>query len=291
MMIAVNLKSLIQKLNATCRSELENAAGYALLKTHYDVELEHWLKKLLLNEQSDIPLIFNAFGVNTSEVNISLDKIIDKLKVGNSRAPGLAPNIVELIKQTWLVSTIEMNSGLIRSGHILITALAEEKFRLSEISPELGKIQSDRLRAEFKKITENSSENNLSSSSLSDTTQQTFSPDNKPGEALNQFTIDLVAEAKAGKIDPILGRGEEIRQIIDILSRRRQNNPILAGEAGVGRRGGLRPARRRGRRARAGRGGGQAQGAGQLAAWEVWPLARQLRRREGPGNGCVQHQV
>lgn len=235
MMIAVNLKSLIQKLNATCRSELENAAGYALLKTHYDVELEHWLKKLLLNEQSDIPLIFNAFGVNTSEVNISLDKIIDKLKVGNSRAPGLAPNIVELIKQTWLVSTIEMNSGLIRSGHILITALAEEKFRLSEISPELGKIQSDRLRAEFKKITENSSENNLSSSSLSDTTQQTFSPDNKPGEALNQFTIDLVAEAKAGKIDPILGRDEEIRQIIDILSRRRQNNPILAGEAGVGK--------------------------------------------------------
>lgn len=234
-MIAVNLKSLIQRLNPTCRSELENAAGYALLKTNYDVELEHWLKKLLLNEQSDIPLIFNAFGVNSSEVNISLDKIIDRLKVGNSRAPGLAPNIVELIKQAWLISTIEMNSGFIRSGFILITALAEEKFRLSEISPELGKIQSDRLRAEFKKITENSCENNANSAPLNETAQQAYSPDGKPGEALTQFTIDLVAEAKAGKIDPILGRDEEIRQIIDILSRRRQNNPILAGEAGVGK--------------------------------------------------------
>ena len=233
-MISINLKSLIQRLNPTCRSELENAAGYALLKTNYDVEFEHWLKKILMNDQSDIQEIFKAFEVNVSNIHVSLDKVIDKLKVGNSRAPGLSPSIVEIIKQSWLFSSIEMNASSIRSGHILLTALTEEKFRLSEISQEFKKIPIDTLRNQFRKITERSCENNSSSSSYA-TPDQNFTSDGKLGEALQQFTVDLVEEAKAGRIDPILGRDEEIRQIIDILSRRRQNNPILAGEAGVGK--------------------------------------------------------
>jgi type VI secretion system protein VasG len=233
-MISINLKSLIQRLNPICRSELENAAGYALLKTNYDVEFEHWLKKILMNDQSDIQEILKVFEVNVSNIHVSLDKIIDKLKVGNSRAPGLSPGIVDIVKQSWLLSSIEMNTSSIRSGHIFITALTEEKFRLSEISQEFKKVPIDTLRNEFRKITERSCENNTSSSSYT-ASDQNFSGDGKLGEALQQFTVDLVAEAKAGRIDPILGRDEEIRQIIDILSRRRQNNPILAGEAGVGK--------------------------------------------------------
>lgn len=233
-MMSLNLKSLVQRLNPTCRGELENAAGYALLRTNFDVEFEHWLKKLLTNDQSDIPEILRKYEINSASVNTALDKIIDKLKVGNSRAPGLSPSIVDLIKQSWLFSSIEMNSNTIRSGHILLAALSEEKFRLSEISSDFSRIQIDQLKNEFRKITDNSCENQPIVSSLTGL-DQNFSGDSKLGEALQQFTVDLVAEAKAGRIDPILGRDEEIRQIIDILSRRRQNNPILAGEAGVGK--------------------------------------------------------
>jgi type VI secretion system protein VasG len=233
-MISLNLKSLIQKLNPVCREELENAAGYALLKTHYDVEVEHWLKKLLLNDQSDIPEILRTFDINVVELNVALDRIIDKFKVGNSRAPGLSPTLVDLVKQSWLVCSIEMSASAIRSGHIFLVALTEERLRLSDSFQDLKKIQPDRLRSEFKKITQKSCENNTTSSRLEGGSDAQTS-DAKPGEALQQYTVDLVQEAKAGRIDPILGRDDEIRQIIDILSRRRQNNPILAGEAGVGK--------------------------------------------------------
>jgi type VI secretion system protein VasG len=204
------------------------------MRTNFDVEFEHWFKKLLMNDQTDIPEILRAFEINIANVNIALDKILDKLKVGNSRAPGLSPSIVDLIKQTWLLSSIEMNSGAIRSGHLFLTALTEEKFRLSEISEDFKKIQVDQLKNQFRKITERSSENQNIVSSVAEG-DQNFVGDGKLGEALKQFTVDLVEEARAGRIDPILGRDEEIRQIIDILSRRRQNNPILAGEAGVGK--------------------------------------------------------
>lgn len=233
-MVSINLKSLVQRLNPICRSELENAAGYALMRTNFDVEFEHWLKKLLMNDQSDIPEILRAFDINISNLNIALDKILDKFKIGNSRAPGLSPSIVDLIKQTWLLSSIEMNSGAIRSGHLLLTTLTEEKFRLSEISEEFKKIQVEQLKNQFSKITERSSENQNIVTPIARGDQH-FVGDGKLGEALKQFTLDLVEEARAGRIDPILGRDEEIRQIIDILSRRRQNNPILAGEAGVGK--------------------------------------------------------
>ena len=233
-MTPVNLKSLIEKLNQTCRNELENAAGHALLKTNLNVESEHWLKKLLLHDKSDIPEILKAFDVDILNINTAIDKIIDKFKIGNSRAPGLSPDLVDLIKQTWIFSSIEMKSGNIRSGHILMTAMSDQKYNLLDISPEFKKISFDLLKHDFNKIIDQSIENGQHQIQ-SITQSQNTAGDGVYGEALQQFTIDLVAEAKAGRIDTILGRDEEIRQIIDILSRRRQNNPILAGEAGVGK--------------------------------------------------------
>lgn len=233
-MIPVNLKSLIEKLNLTCRNELESAAGYALIKTNYNVENEHWLKKFLLLEKSDIPEIFRTFDVDAIHANAALDKIIDKFKIGNTRAPGLSPDLVDLIKQTWMLSSIEMKSSNIRSGHILIAAITDQKYNFYDISSELKKISLDQLKSNFNKILEHSIESGQSQVQSSGL-QQDIADVGLTGGALQQFTIDLVAEAKAGRIDTILGRDEEIRQIIDILSRRRQNNPILAGEAGVGK--------------------------------------------------------
>lgn len=233
-MVNINLKALIQRLNSNCRGELENAAGFALMRTNFNIEIEHWLKKLIANPQSDIPAILAHFEADLSKVDAGLDRAIDKFKAGNTRPPGLSVSIVDLIKQTWLLSSIELSSGSIRSGHLLISALSDDKIDLNEISEEFRKVPVELLKREFHNCVKGSNE-----STGIENVPSAFLPQSGGaggvGEALAQFTVDLVEEAKAGRIDPILGRDDEIRQIIDILSRRRQNNPILAGEAGVGK--------------------------------------------------------
>lgn len=233
-MISLNLKSLVQRLSPICRGELENAAGFALVRTNFNIEIEHWLKKIIDNPQSDLKFILNHFGLDQSRIDAGLSRAIDRLKTGNTRPPGLSPSIVDLIKQTWLLSTIELSSGVIRSSHLLMCCLADDKINLAEISEEFSKISFETVKKELKNATAGSSENIVPSSSDAQFSHSSASAISS-GEALAQFTVNLVEEAKSGRIDPILGRDEEIRQIIDILSRRRQNNPILAGEAGVGK--------------------------------------------------------
>jgi len=233
-MISLNLKSLVQRLSPICRAELENAAGFALMRTNFNIEIEHWLKKIIDNPQSDVRSILNYFNLDQSRIDAGLSRSLDRLKTGNTRPPGLSPSIVDLIKQTWLLSTIELSSGTIRSSHLFMCCLADDKINLAEISDEFSKISFETLKKEFVNCTAGSSENQ-GSTFTDPQLMQSSGGSSSSGEALAQFTLDLVEEAKAGRIDPILGRDEEIRQIIDILSRRRQNNPILAGEAGVGK--------------------------------------------------------
>ena len=159
------------------------------------------------------------------------------MKTGNARAPSLSPEIVELTKQAWLMASVEHGASRLRSGHLLWALLADETLarRAREASGQLLRIPAEALKRDFAAVTAGSSE----------AATMTTSPEGMPtadgpgapagSGALAQFTIDLTAMAKAGKIDPILGRDSEIRQVIDILTRRRQNNPILTGEAGVGK--------------------------------------------------------
>jgi type VI secretion system protein VasG len=239
-MVAIDLKSLVGRLDDHCRRALEAAAGLTMSRTHYNVEIEHWLIKLADSTDTDIAAILRHYDIEHGRFLIDLNKSLDKMKTGNSRAPALSPEIVDLGKQAWLLASIELGLSRIRSGHLLWALLADETLarRAREASSQLLKIQPDMLKRDLSVITANSAETATAPQSVDGAAPVAGEPGmpRAPGSAaLDQFTYDLTARARDGKIDPILGRDFEIRQAIDILTRRRQNNPILTGEAGVGK--------------------------------------------------------
>jgi type VI secretion system protein VasG len=240
-MVAIDLKSLISRLDEHSRRALEAAAGLTMSRTHYNVEIEHWLMKLAEGTDTDFAAIFRQYDVDHGRFVIDLNKGLDKMKTGNSRAPSLSPEIVDLGKQAWLLASVEHGLSRIRSGHLLWALLADETLarRAREASGQLMKIQPETLKRDLLSITANSVEAQTAPSAVDGPAPEAGGGDGvvrPPGSAaLDQFTQDLTARARAGKIDPVLGRDFEIRQAIDILTRRRQNNPILTGEAGVGK--------------------------------------------------------
>src|SRR5580692_5877504 len=235
-MAAIDLKQLVARLNDPCRRALEAAAGLTLSRTHYNVEIEHWLVTLADRADSDIAAILRHYEIDQGRFATDLNRALERMKTGNGRAPALAPDIVELSKQAWLLASLEQGAARVRSGHLLWALLADETLarRAREASGQLLKINPDLLKRDFAAITANSTEGAESGTLVTQASEDggpSVSEGGVPrpggGGALEQFTIDLTAQAKAGKIDPILGRDSEIRQVIDILTRRRQNNPIM----------------------------------------------------------------
>ncbi len=237
--MSVNLKSLIGKLNDTTRGALEAAAGLCLSRTHYDVEVEHFLMKLLDASGSDAVKIFHQFSVDTSRLQKELERSLDKLKSGNARTPAISPSVLKMLTEGWTTGSIDFGATQIRSGHALLALLENtELARIArDIGKELQKIQPELLRKDFQAIVEGTQEDtDAQAAAASPSSDGAATP--RPGGKtpnLDQFTVDLTGNARKGKIDPVLGRDAEIRQVIDILMRRRQNNPILTGEAGVGK--------------------------------------------------------
>lgn len=241
-MAAIDLKQLVGHLNDTCRRTLEAAAGITLSRTHYNVEIEHWLATLADRVDSDLSVVLNHYEIEPGRFAADLNRSLEKLKTGNGRAPSLAPEIVELVKQAWLIASLEKGAARVRSGHLLWALVADDTLarRARDASNELMKISADQLKRDFDAVTASSAEAQeagLAAEAGEGGAPSAAGGSPRPGAggALDQFTADLTAQARAGKIDPILGRDAEIRQMIDILTRRRQNNPILTGEAGVGK--------------------------------------------------------
>jgi type VI secretion system protein VasG len=239
-MAAIDLKQLVSRLNEPCRKALEAAAGLTLSRTHYNVEIEHWLVTLADRADGDIAAILRHYEIDQGRFATDLNRALEKMKTGNGRPPSLAPEIVELVKQAWLLASLEHGQARVRSGHLLWALLADDTLarHARDASGQLLKIPHDLLKRDFAAITANSAEAALGQAEAGG---EPGAPGDQGGVprggsgALEQYTTDLTAQAKAGKIDPILGRDSEIRQIVDILTRRRQNNPILTGEAGVGK--------------------------------------------------------
>jgi type VI secretion system protein VasG len=236
----MNLKSLIGKLNDSTRGALEAAAGLCLARTHYDIEVEHYLTKLLDSTDNDVAAIFKHFEIDTSRFSGELARALDKLKTGNARTPALSPTIMRMLIEAWTIGSIDYNAGQVRTGFtILALATNDELVRLMrDVSREFQKIQADALRKDFASIVGNSSEEAQAAVAAAAAAPGAPSAGPRPGGKspnLDQFTINLTEKAKTGKVDPVLGRDFEIRQVVDILMRRRQNNPILTGEAGVGK--------------------------------------------------------
>ena len=231
-MVPIDLRLLMGRLNDTCRRALEAAAGLTLSRTHYNVEIEHLLFALLDRGENDLVAILGHHEIDRGRFAADLAQALDRMRTGNGRAPALSPQLVDLIKQAWLFASVEQGASALRSGHLVWALLADETQarRARESSRHLEKLSADLLRRDFAAITERSIEAAAPEPGRKDAAARPAS-----SLALDQFTIDLTARARAGKLDPILGRDAEIRQAVDILTRRRQNNPIFTGEAGVGK--------------------------------------------------------
>ncbi|MDH4079522.1 MAG: type VI secretion system ATPase TssH [Nitrospira sp.] len=235
----INLKGLIGKLDDTSRRALEGAAGLCLSRTHYDVDIEHFLTKLMEMPDTDLHRIFRYYGIDHSRVSRDLTRVLDGLKTGNARTPTLSPRLPRLINEAWSLASVEYDANRVRSGHLLLALLNEPDFArmMRDVSEEIQKISLEDFHAKFRDVVAESIEGleQFSTGAGEMPTQEGAAPHGSKTPALDQFTIDLTAKAKEGKVDPVLGRDAEIRQVIDILTRRRQNNPILTGEAGVGK--------------------------------------------------------
>jgi type VI secretion system protein VasG len=229
--MGVNLKSLIGKLNQTTRAALEGAAGLCLTRTHFNIEIEHYLLKLLDSPNNDLARILHRCGIEGGRLQQELMRSLDRMRTGNGRTPTFSLPVTTMLTEAWTIGSVEYGATQIRSGLTLLALLSnEDLLRLvREFSQELEKIQVEVLRREFQSVIAGSVEDPASAQEPAAPAKGSKTP------YLDQYTINLTENAKQGKIDPVLGRDREIRQVIDILMRRRQNNPILTGEAGVGK--------------------------------------------------------
>jgi type VI secretion system protein VasG len=234
--MSVNLRALIGRLNDESRRALESAAGLCLSRTHYDVEIEHYLMKALDDTAADVAAITKHYGIDRSRLASELTRSLDKLKTGNARTPSFSPSLVKMFTEAWTIGSLEFHATKIRTGHLVLALRSvDELARLTQgVSKELEKIPAEGLKKDFASIVSGTSED-VSAASSSEAGDPSLPKVGGKTPNLDQYTVDLTARAKAGKIDPVLGRDFEIRQVVDILTRRRQNNPILVGEAGVGK--------------------------------------------------------
>jgi type VI secretion system protein VasG len=239
--MSLNLKSLISKVDDATRSALEAAAGLCVSRTHYDIEVEHFLLKAIDSSDNDIAFILRQYGVDRSRLTSELERSIGRLKTGNARSPAFSPQLVKMLTEAWTIATIEYDAGQIRSGFALLALITDNELSrmIRDVSKEIQLVPPEALRKDFFAVTEKSRE---TSTSLATSTEAPAGEAGAPGRApggrtphLDQYTENLTAKAKSGRIDPVLARDVEIRQVVDILMRRRQNNPILTGEAGVGK--------------------------------------------------------
>jgi len=239
-MVHVDLNKLFSRLSPLSSRTLELAIASCVKRTNYNVELEHWLMMLGDANGSDYVRILESYEVDFGRLKEDLTKNLDRLKTGNAKSPSLSPDVVELATEAWTIATINYSAGQVRSGHLLLALLSNDSFRRSAMSAsrQFEKLNSEALGKSIVEICADTEEDRESTNLASESN----APNARDGIAqkrntpsLDQFTIDLTARAREGKIDAVLGRDTEIRQVIDILTRRRQNNPILTGEAGVGK--------------------------------------------------------
>jgi type VI secretion system protein VasG len=229
------LKTLIGKLNPVCRRGLETAAALCVGQTHYNVEVEHLLLKLLDLPATDLGPVLRYYAVDPGELARQLTQAMERFDRGNGRTPAMSPQILQLLREAWSLSSLHLEAPAIRSGALLLALYEDDSLRtvIHESCPVLARIPRESLRETLRDLIRESAEETGTPTGAAQSETAPAAP--KGTTALDKYTLDLTADARAGRIDPIRGRDLEIRQVIDILTRRRQNNPILVGDAGVGK--------------------------------------------------------
>src|SRR3954452_7302495 len=245
-MSEISRAALFGKLNSLGYKAIEAAAVICKLRGKPHVEMAHWLFQILQSQDSDFHSIVRHYEVDPARLAADLTRSLDALPRGATSISDFSPHIDDAVERGWVYGTLLFKESALRTGHLLVGMLKTNSLRnmLYAISPEFKKLKSEALAEDFARITSKSPEENLAAKDGSQVLRGVASGEASgamaPGqmgkqEALKKFAVDLTARAREGKIDPVLGRDEEIRQIVDILMRRRQNNPILTGEAGVGK--------------------------------------------------------
>jgi len=238
----ISRTALFGKLNSLLYQGIESATVFCKMRGNPYVELIHWLQQILQLQDSDLRRIVDHFDIEIAHLASDFTNALDRLPRGASSVSDLSSHLEEAVERAWVYGSLMYQSPQIRSGYLVIGILKSRALRseLLGISKQFDNIKIDTLVDQFDKITDGSPEERLAASDGSDLSSadgaqgQGGGPLGK-GEALAKYTVDLTEQARTGELDPIVGRDEEIRQIVDILMRRRQNNPILIGEAGVGK--------------------------------------------------------
>jgi type VI secretion system protein VasG len=236
---------LFGKLNRICYKAIESATVFCKLRGNPYVELVHWLHQLLQLQDSDLHRLIKQFGIDPGRLAKDFTESLDRLPRGATSISDLSSHVEEAVERGWVYGTLMFGENQVRSGHLLVGILKTRGLRgeLVGISKEFEKIGLETLTERLAEFVGGSPEDGLAATdgfqaggAAPGEASGAISPAAMgKQEALKQFTVDLTEQARQGKMDPVVGRDEEIRQVIDILMRRRQNNPILTGEAGVGK--------------------------------------------------------
>src|SRR5215211_5462896 len=241
-MADVSLETVAGKLNRIGYETFIQALRHAKGSGNRNVELAHWLLQMLQHDRCDLALTCDAFKLDRGRLAGDIARAADGLRKNETEMPGISNAVVDMLDRGWHYATLFFGETQIRTGHLLVSALKSLELRraLVNASKEFGKIPVDALAGEYRTVWTGSEEENLrpmdgSGLSAAGTPGAEAAAGAKGNTALDRFSQDLTAKAKAGEMDPVLGRDAEIRQVIDVLMRRRQNNPILTGEAGVGK--------------------------------------------------------
>jgi type VI secretion system protein VasG len=244
-MSEISRKALFGKLNNLGFKAMDSATVFCKMRGNPYVELVHWLSQVLQLQDSDLHHIMSFFQIDLSRLAKDLTAGLDRLPRGSTSSLDLSSQLEEAVERGWVYGSLMFGESQVRTGHILLGILKTRglRYSLEELSPEFKKISLDVLTGKFDTIVGGSPEEHQAAS---DGTKlggaAPAETEGEPGlglsgreEALRKYSVDLTEKARKGEIDPTVGRDEEIRKIVDILMRRRQNNPILTGEAGVGK--------------------------------------------------------
>jgi len=245
-MTEISRVALFGKLNTVCYKGIEGATVFCKMRGNPYVELVHWLHQILQLQDSDLHKIIRQFNLDPSRLAKDFTDALDRLPRGSTSISDLSSHIEDAVERGWVFGTLMFGESQVRSGHLIVGILKTKglSHALLSISKEFEKIKAETLTERFDEILSGSPEHGLIASdgfqvgggAVPGEASGAMSPAQMgKQQALKQFTVDLTEQARSGKMDPIVGRDEEIRQVIDILMRRRQNNPILTGEAGVGK--------------------------------------------------------
>ena len=245
-MTEISRVALFGKLNTVCYKGIEGATVFCKMRGNPYVELVHWLHQILQLQDSDLHKIIRQFNLDPSRLAKDFTDALDRLPRGSSSISDLSQHIEDAVERGWVFGTLMFGESQVRSGHLIVGILKTKglSHALTSISKEFEKIKAETLTDRFEEIVSGSPEHGLTASdgfnvgggAVPGEASGAMAPAQMgKQQALKQFTVDLTEQARSGKMDPIVGRDEEIRQVIDILMRRRQNNPILTGEAGVGK--------------------------------------------------------